>query len=128
MNHVNGLVGVAFITLNHTYSCYGASAKIYTGGRLTTFQRSDLTLQRLCLANQRLDQRLSSLGDDSQMVCPWSRMVRANSKNPLAQLVTLGLNQINMGRRSVNYSRTVVSPYLVLVIDLQLRWTNKCLC
>jgi hypothetical protein len=27
MNHVNGLVGVAFIALNHPYSRYGVSAK-----------------------------------------------------------------------------------------------------
>jgi hypothetical protein len=30
---VNGLVGVAFIALNHPYSCWGASAKKCIGGR-----------------------------------------------------------------------------------------------
>jgi hypothetical protein len=33
MNGMNGLVGVAFIALNHTYSRWGASARNCTGGR-----------------------------------------------------------------------------------------------
>jgi hypothetical protein len=32
-NLVNGLVGVAFIALNHPYSCWGASARNCTGER-----------------------------------------------------------------------------------------------
>jgi hypothetical protein len=38
--------------------------------RSTTLQWSDLTLQWLCLTTQQLDQRMSSLGDDMQMVYP----------------------------------------------------------
>jgi hypothetical protein len=30
---VNGLVGVAFIALNHPYSCWGVSTRNCTGGR-----------------------------------------------------------------------------------------------
>jgi hypothetical protein len=37
---VNGLVGVAFIALNHPYSRWGASARKYTGGRSTARART----------------------------------------------------------------------------------------
>jgi hypothetical protein len=37
---VNGLVGVAFIALNHPYSRWGASARNYTGGRSTARART----------------------------------------------------------------------------------------
>jgi hypothetical protein len=76
-------------------------------GWSATLQWSDLTLQQLCLTTQRLDQHPSSLGDDTQMVCPWSRTVRASFKNPFPQLVTFELKQINIGRWSANYSRMV---------------------
>jgi hypothetical protein len=95
---------VAFIALNHPYSRYGGSAKSALAdgprlepGRSTTLQRSDLTLQRLCLTTQRVHQRLSSLSDDSRTVCPRSWTVRASSKNLFAQFVTIGLKQINKG-------------------------------
>jgi hypothetical protein len=107
LNPMNGLVGVAFIALNHPYSRYSASAKNCTGGLSVTLQRSDLTLQWLCLTTKQLDQRLSSHGDDMRTVCPWSRTVHGSSKDPFAQLITFVLKQINTGRWTANYNRTI---------------------
>ena len=76
-------------------------------GWSATLQWSDLTLQQLCLTTQRLDQWLSSLGDVMLSACLWSWTIHARFQNTFSQLVTFGLNQIFISRRSVNYSRTV---------------------
>jgi hypothetical protein len=61
MNYMNGLVGVAFIVLNHPYSRWGASSRNCTAdglrlgpGRSATLQWSILTSQRIHLTDQRL--------------------------------------------------------------------------
>jgi hypothetical protein len=61
MNFMNGLVGVAFIALNHTYMAHLPKSALADGLWLglawsATLQWSDLSLQWLCLTNQRLDQ------------------------------------------------------------------------
>jgi hypothetical protein len=62
INYMNGLVGVAFIALNHPYSRWGASARtaLVDGprlrpGRSATLQRPILTSQQIRLTDQRLD-------------------------------------------------------------------------
>jgi hypothetical protein len=112
--HVNGLVGVAFIALNHPYIRGGASARNCTSGRSGLGPGRSATLQRLILTSStdtsdRSTARSTAicLGDTMRTVRPWSRMVHTSSIIPLAQLVTFGLNQVFTCRRSMNYSRTV---------------------
>jgi hypothetical protein len=80
---VNGLVGVAFIALNHSYSRYAR--------QFATLQHFDLTSQRLCLTIQWLDKWLSPLVTTFRQSAH-GRSMRA-SKNPFAQLVTFGLQR-----------------------------------
>jgi hypothetical protein len=70
---------------------------------------------------------MSSLGDDMQMACPWSRMVRASPKNPFAQLVTFELKQIYTGGcRCLVSDRTPGGTIVVLlgrtVLLIVARW------
>jgi hypothetical protein len=82
---VNGLVGVAFIALNHPYSHWGVSARNCTSGRSATLQRSILTSSTDMPDRSTTRSTAICLGDTM-------RTVRASSIIPLGQLVTFGLN------------------------------------
>jgi hypothetical protein len=104
---VNGLVGVAFIALNHPYSRWGASARKCIGGRSVTLQRSILTSPTDTPDISTARSMAICLSHTTRMVRPWSRTVRTSSIIPFSQLVTFGLNQVFTCGRSMNYSRTV---------------------
>jgi hypothetical protein len=67
--NVNGLVGVAFIALNHPYSRYGASVKICTSRRYTARARTicDPPTVRSDIATVMSDNLMTR----SMVVFPW---------------------------------------------------------
>jgi hypothetical protein len=112
---VNGLVGVAFIALNHPYSRWAHLLEIALADGPRLGPGRSMTLQRLILTSSTDTSNRSTaicLSDTTRTVRPWSRTVRTSSKIPFAQLVTFGLNQVFTCGLSVNYSRTVHALYL----------------
>jgi hypothetical protein len=112
--YLNGLVGVAFIALNHPYSRWGASARNCTSGRSAARARTvcnpptaDLTSSTDTSDRSMARSTAICLGDTMRTVRPWSWTAGVSSIIPLAQLVTFGLNQVFTCGWSVNYSRTV---------------------
>jgi hypothetical protein len=111
---VNGLVGVAFIALNHPYSRWAHLPEIALAdgprlgpGRSATLQRTILTSSTDTSDRSTARSTAICLGDTMRTVRPWSRTVLASSIIPFAQLVTFGLNQVFTCGWSMNYSWTV---------------------
>jgi hypothetical protein len=122
---VNGLVGVAFIALNHPYSRWGASARICTGGQSATLQRSILTS-----STDTYDRSTAiCLGDTMRTVHPWSRTVRASFIIPSAQLVTFRLfGSALTGRPAPEAGRSALGLGQCLLFHQTVRSVDLLLC
>jgi hypothetical protein len=107
MNELNGLVGVAFIALNHPCSRYTLSACSAHGRTFHDLSTVDFDVSTDTLDRPTTRSTVICLGDNTWTVHPWPRTVRTNSTIPFAQLVMFGLNQVFTCERYMNYRRTI---------------------